>query len=403
MANKSLERIVVIGGAGAMGRITVTDLCKTAPQFEVVVADYDKAAAEALVRSLRSKRLSAAQVDARSVEATAKVLRGAFAVINAAQHDFNLTVMQAALRAKAHYVDLGGLYHFTKEQLRLHSKFREADLLAVLGVGAAPGITNILAAHAAAQLDDVREIHCCVAGSSELEGDGAGGIDISYSMQTVFEEASRPAALFTGGKVRFIEALSEEWDMSFPQPVGKQRLACTIHSEVLTLPQSYRKRGVQEVSFRIAFGQEVVDKLRTLRSFGLLGDQPVAIGKERISPRDFMVRMLQQRSKPKVKKAPKYEGGEYEILRAVVRGKKDNRPLEVIADCHVVGIPQWNMGVDADTGCPPSICVQMISTGQISARGVLPPERAIEPSAFFPHLNERGMRIKVASTSDQSV
>jgi saccharopine dehydrogenase-like NADP-dependent oxidoreductase len=56
-------------------------------------------------------------------------------------------------------------------------------------------------------------------------------------------------------------------------------------------------------------------------------------------------------------------------------------------------MPAWDVGVDIDTGAPPSIATQMLLAGTITARGVLPPERAIPPAPFFRELRRRGMRI----------
>ena len=59
--------------------------------------------------------------------------------------------MRACLEAGCHYIDLGGLYHVTGEQLALHDEFAAAGLLAVLGVGSSPGKTNLMAARAIAE------------------------------------------------------------------------------------------------------------------------------------------------------------------------------------------------------------------------------------------------------------
>jgi saccharopine dehydrogenase-like NADP-dependent oxidoreductase len=59
----------------------------------------------------------------------------------------------------------------------------------------------------------------------------------------------------------------------------------------------------------------------------------------------------------------------------------------------VQGMPAWDVGVDIDTGAPPSIAAQMLASGAITARGVLPPERAIPTARFFEELSRRGMRV----------
>ena len=66
--------------------------------------------------------------------------------------------MQACLEVGAHYTDLGGLYYYAIEQYELDEAFRRAGLSAAISMGAAPGITNMLAAAAVAELDTVESI-----------------------------------------------------------------------------------------------------------------------------------------------------------------------------------------------------------------------------------------------------
>src|ERR1041385_6643875 len=95
------KRFVVVGGAGAMGRITVKDLVETCfPDEEIVIADYDEEKARAIAAlhnggGLRAKgRVQTIQVDVKNHEATGRALKGAFVVINAAQYQLNLDVME---------------------------------------------------------------------------------------------------------------------------------------------------------------------------------------------------------------------------------------------------------------------------------------------------------------------
>jgi saccharopine dehydrogenase-like NADP-dependent oxidoreductase len=67
--------------------------------------------------------------------------------------------------------------------------------------------------------------------------------------------------------------------------------------------------------------------------------------------------------------------------------------VEDVLDCHVPGMPAWGVGVDIDTGAPPSIAAQMLLDGTITARGVLAPEAAITPEPFFRELSRRRMPI----------
>jgi saccharopine dehydrogenase-like NADP-dependent oxidoreductase len=383
--------IAVVGGAGAMGRIAVRDLVETAgAQVRIVIADYDERAAKQLARA-SGGRARAIEVDVTRVAATARALahEGTFAVINCCQHDFNLPVMEAALRARAHYCDLGGLFHVTRKQLALDARFRRADRLALLGIGAAPGVVNVLARAAADDMERVDEIHISVGGVDRTPGRQAGVLGASYSIQTILDEASLPAAIFTGGRFAFVEPMSDPQPVEFPPPVGLRHPARTLHSEVATLPLSYRAKGIREVSFRIAFPEPFAERLRFLRALGMTATAPIAAGKTKVAPRDLLTALYHRLPKPAAGGAP----DEYEVLRVVVRGARGGQEVQEVLDCHTPGIPAWGMGVDVDTGCPPSIAMQLLAAGAITARGVVPPERAIPAEPFFRELEKRGMTI----------
>lgn len=383
-------RYVVLGGAGAMGRITVRDLFETARDSEIVIADYNFKNAQSVARSYRSPRVEAAFVDVLNLQATSRLLRGAFAVINSVQYEFNLHVMKAALRAKAHYLDLGGLFHMTRKQLKLHSKFKKAGLSAILGIGAAPGITNVLARFGADQLARVQKIHIRLGSVDETKVLNPPPLSSSYSIQTILEEFSYPPAVFTKGKFKFVGSMSGEEEVIFPAPVGRQYPMYTIHSEVATLPLSYGHKGILEVSFKIAFDRDFTEKVRFLRDIGLASEEPLVVKGVQVVPRDLLVQLIRALPKP-VTKGPLRE---YEIIRVVVEGKKDGRAQTWIVDCHTRGMPKWGIGLDIDTGSPPSIAAQMLARGEITTRGAVPAEVAIEPKPFFAELKKRNMEVR---------
>ena len=382
-------RIVVVGGAGAMGRIAIRDLVETAPAgVEIVLADRDARVAREVARPFGG-RVRVIDADARNVRRTARALDGASVVINACHHTLNLDVMHAALAARCHYVDLGGLFHVTREQLRLHATFRRATLTAVCGMGSAPGIVNVMARSVADALDEVREIHVAVGTIDRAPRRVPSPIATSYSLDTVLDEASAPAAVFTDGRFRFVEALSGAEPVLFPEPVGRQYPAFTLHSEVATLPLSYKRRGVREVSFRIAFPGDLAERLRFLRSLGLLSRAPVRAGRASVAPRDLLMAL----AKKLPNGVPAGPPDEYEVLRVRVSGARGGTDVEEVLDCLVAGMPAWNIGVDVDTGAPPSIVAQMLLRGEIADRGVLPPERAVPAEPFFRELEKRGMKV----------
>jgi len=375
-----------------MGAITLKDLVETS-DFEVVVADYNREAAEAVAASYASARVTAAHADVRDREATAKLLSGSFAVINSVQYQLNLEVMEAALLAGCHYTDLGGLFHMTVKQLELHQRFLDKDLLALIGMGAAPGTTNLLARMAADEMDEVHEIHCQVAGIdlNAAPTDDDGGLASSYSIQTILEEASKPAAVYTGGKMTFVEPMSGEYPVDFGAPVGVQSPAFTIHSEVATLSTSYAPKGLKECTFAIAFHGDFTSKLRFLREIGVNSLEPVQVRGQTVVPQDLLLAVLNRQPKPAPDTRPP---NQVEVVRSLVRGVKGGKKVGVNMDLYVTGIPEWGMGSDVDTGCPPSVGIQMLARGEITGRGVLPPELCVPVEPYFQEMAKRKMVVR---------
>lgn len=388
-----MKRVVVLGGAGAMGRITVRDLLKTARrELEVVVADRAPALrALAGVRGLEG--VEAVRVDVTDPRSLRRALKGAFATIASLPYRMNLDAMQGALAAGAHHVDLGGLFHVTRRQLALSRAFERAKLMALLGMGSAPGILNVLAVRAADGLDQVREIHCMVGAVDRSRFDGeTPPLGFSYSPDTLLDEFELEAAVFRGGRLRLVPPLDprERLRVRFPPPIGTVRLDTTLHSEVATLPRSFASRGVREVTFRQGFEDGLADRLLLVARLGLIGTAPLPGAG--VAPRQVLLELLRQAPAPKLVGKP----DKHEVLRVVVRGRQDGRAREVTADCYAGPRAGWGIGPDIDTGAPPSIAVQLLASGEMPARpGVWAPEQVVPVAPFVRELERRGMRVRV--------
>ena len=391
-ARRAAARVVILGGAGAMGRITVRDLRRTAPHIDVVVADRDVAP----VRRLGVRAVTADVTDAASLR---RAVSGAAVVIASLPYRFNLAAMHAAVDAGAHYIDLGGLFHVTREQMRLSRAFRDTGCMAILGMGSAPGILNVLAVRAAHGLDRVREIHCMVGASDRTRFRNTSPLGFGYSPDTLLDEFAMQSAVFRDGRFRMVPPLdpNERIAVRFPAPVGRVELDSTLHSEVATLPLSFRGRGVRQATFRQSFDPEFRDRLAFLVRLGLVDTQPIALGASpRVVPRDVLRALLARLPTPqRIGKLDRYE-----ILRVLVRGTRRGRSVSVTADCHAGPRAGWGIGPDIDTGAPPSIAAQFLVGGEIALRpGVWAPEQVVPVSPFLRQLGMRGMRVVVRQRS----
>jgi saccharopine dehydrogenase-like NADP-dependent oxidoreductase len=258
----------------------------------------------------------------------------------------------------------------TLKQLPLDPEFRRIGKLAILGIGAAPGITNVLARMGANQIDTVREIHCRVASVDKTKYRNSPALPVSYSLQTILEEFSIEPAVFTKGKLQFVPPMSGFERMRFPTPVGVQQPMYTIHSEVATLPKSFP--SAKEVSFKIAFDPAFLDRVKFLRDFGFASQEPISVSGAKVKPIE-VVNKVAMAQKPAEQVGPVRH---HEIIRTIVKGTKGRRTLSFELDCHCKNIP------DVNTGAPPAIVAHVHA-----------PENIVPPKLFFPHLRKRGMRV----------
>lgn len=383
-------RVVILGGAGAMGRITARDLARTSRgAAQVVVADRDLSAA----RDPRDAGVETVSVDVSDPASLKRVLDGAYATIASLPYRFNLAAMRGALEAGAHYVDLGGLFHETRKQLALAAEFEARGRMAILGMGSAPGILNVMAVWCARDMTAVREVHCLVGASDRTRFKHAPPLGFGYSVDTLLDEYVLPSAVFRAGEFRMVPALDpgERVPVRFPVPVGKLHVDTTLHSEVATLPLHFADRGVREVTFRQGFDRAFMDKLQFLVQLGLADTAELAsLNGARIAPRKVLLALL-DRFPPA---QPIGKPARYEVLRTVVRGKRGRRAVTVTADCHAGPRAGHGIGPDIDTGAPPSIAVQLMISGEIPLKpGVWAPEQVVPVEPFVRELERRGMKV----------
>ncbi len=379
-----------------MGRIMVRDFQRTAGRkVQVVVADRDTSA-------VRGLRVETTLVDVADPASLRRALDGAYAVIASLPYRYNLEAMRGALDAGTHYIDLGGLFHVTRRQLELAPEFERRGIMAILGMGSAPGIVNVLAVLAARGLDTVREIHCLVGSVDRTRFRNTHPLWFGYSADTLLDEFTMPSAVYRAGRFTMVPPLDprERTTVRFPAPVGAIVVDTTLHSEVATLPLSFRDRGIREVTFRQGFDTEFRDKLSFLVQLGLAGTTalPSATSgqpNERpIVPRDVLLALVGSHQPP----VPIGKAVRYEVLRTVVEGRHRGRRVTVTADCHASGDAGWGLGPDIDTGAPPSIAAQLMLSGEIEIRpGVWAPEQVVPVEPFLRELARRGMRVNVRS------
>jgi saccharopine dehydrogenase-like NADP-dependent oxidoreductase len=397
-------KIILLGGAGIIGKVIARDLALTDDVAEIVVADLNEVGAQATVNKAApgDSRFKAAQIDVTDRAALVALLARADCVINSVQYYFNLDVMRACLEAGCHYLDLGGLFHTTRKQLELNEDFQAKGLTAILGLGSCPGIANVQPALAADRFDTIRSIKIYNGATT----DSRDSLAWPYSLATILDEMTERPVVFRNGEFIEMEPLSEEEAFDFRAPIGHRITHLTLHSEAATLPLSYADKGVQECFFKINFfgySEKAFRRLQQLTQLGLGDKRPVWVkgqlpGGERVEvqvrPRDVLSEVLLHSEATQRGENPGFKD-----IATVVEGTKNGRPLTIRVD--TTAWPHEAYGVSGGTlvvGVPPAVVARWLAAGEVRAKGVCPPETSVDPLRFFKALAERRIHTDVTVT-----
>jgi saccharopine dehydrogenase (NAD+, L-lysine-forming) len=363
-------RVAVLGAGGTIAPAIVRDLAESDEVSELVLLDLDAERAAAVAEAHGGSKAIATRVDATAERAEPGSLPGALAgceaLVNSASYRVNVDAMRACLEARCHYIDLGGLYWVTGDQLALSPDFEAAKLTAVLGVGSAPGKTNLMARVACDRLGgNADEIHVSAAGRDPAPPPG---FSIPYALRTLIDELTMSPVVIRDSEPREIEPLADGGTVDFGDPIGVGESIYTLHSEMRTFGSSF---GCREGSFRLSLSPPVLERLREL-----------------VDASEDEIEEAARTALPSSREA---------VGVHLVEATRGDRAARVRA----VTMPHqgWGLGGGiVSTAAPAAAAVRLMARGSISARGALPPESCIDPEEMFAELEGRGATFEVDVT-----
>ena len=383
--------IIVLGGAGAMGRIAVRTLSEYEDVDHITIADYNEERAHEVAAALNSSKIQVKQIDVNDADRMRKLLHGADVALNAVEYVFNLPVLKACIQERVHYADLGGLFHMTRKLMDMNAEVEAAGITAIVGMGGTPGITNVLARAAVDQLDRVENIKVQL-GCSDATPSKA-PLVAPYSIRTILDEFTKEPQVFQDGVWYPQQPLSGQEEMVFPLPVGRATAIFSLHSECATFPVSFRHKGIRHVSFKIAFPSDFMTKLKFLVDLGLGSSEPIGVQGAKVSPREVLAKLLEMSPVEDV------EPQDCDVLRVVVAGEADGQQVEITNTVVVLPYRRWGISAGAlDTGTPLAIAGRMLATGEITRRGCFGPEMCVPCASFFGELARYDMHVMETRT-----
>ncbi len=385
---------VLIIGAGGVGGVVAHKCALDAGTFsEVLLASRRISRCERIrdqIRELGRRDIGVAQVDADDVAATASLIRdfGPRLVINVALPFQDLTIMDACLEAGVHYLDTANyeppdVARFEYGwQWAYRDRFAEAKLMALLGCGFDPGVTNVFCAYAQKRLFD--EVHYVDIVDCNA-GDHGRAFATNFNPEINLREVTAKGRYWENGAWIETEPLSVSETFDFPG-VGPKKAFLLYHEELESLVKHLR--GLKRIRFWMTFGEEYLTHLRVLQNVGMISIAPVEFEGQRIVPLKFLKALLPDPSTL----GERYTGKT--SIGCIVEGVKDGKPRKVFiynvcdhAEC-------WDevraQAVSYTTGVPAVVGAKMMLDGTWGGHGVFNVEE-LDPEPFLEDLGRRGL------------
>jgi saccharopine dehydrogenase-like NADP-dependent oxidoreductase len=393
-------RVLVVGAGGVGGAVAAIAARRDFVEH-LVLADVDEERARRVVDAQGDRsRFTAVRADASDAVAVAALAaeHRVDALLNACDPRFNPPVFQAAFDARVTYLDMAmtlssphpeAPYELPgvllgDEQLAQHDRWVDAGLLALVGIGVEPGMSDVFARYAADHLfSRIDEIGVRDGADLVIEGHAFAP---TFSIWTTIEECLNPPLVWERARGFYVtEPFSEPEPFTFPAGIGTLEVVNVEHEEVVLIP---RWVDTDRVTFKYGLGDEFIDVLRTLHLLGLDSKEKVRVRDVEVSPRDVVAAAL-----------PDPAG-----LGHLMHGKTcagtwvkgtgtDGRPREVylfhIADNDDSMRDYGSQAVVWQTALNPVIALELLDQGTWRGTGVLGPE-AFDAVPFLDKLAEYG-------------
>ncbi len=390
---------VLIIGAGGVGGVVVAKCAKLGNVFsDICLASRSIEKCEA-IKQKTGNIIKTAKVDADNSKEVVELIRDfkPSLVINTALPYQDLSIMDACLETGVNYLDTAN-YEPPNEakfcykwQWDYNQRFKDKGIMALLGSGFDPGVTNVFCAYAQKHLfDEIESIDILDCNA----GDHGHPFATNFNLEINIREITQRGKYFENGKWIEVDPMSVHTSFDYPQ-IGKKESYLLYHEELESLAKNIK--GVKRMRFWMTFSESYLTHLRVLQNVGMTSIEPIEYEGKKIVPLKFLKAVLPE---------PSTLGENYKgktNIGCVIHGTKDgNKKTYHIynvcdhAHCYSeVGA----QAVSYTTGVPAMIGAMLLLTEKWKSKGVYNIEE-FDPDPFMESLNVYGLPWKVEELPD---
>ncbi|MCJ0564568.1 saccharopine dehydrogenase family protein [Enterococcus cecorum] len=383
----------LIIGAGGVASVAVHKCVQNSEVFEeICIASRTKSKCDALKEKLDGQgcKISTAKVDANNVEELIALIEdfNPDIVINLALPYQDLTIMDACLATKTHYLDTANYepedtakFEY-KWQWEYREKFEKAGITAILGSGFDPGVTGVFSAYAQKHyFDEIHQIDILDCNA----GDHGYPFATNFNPEINIREVSAKGSYWEDGHWVETEPMEIKKIYDFPQ-VGPRDMYLLHHEEIESLALNIK--GIQRIRFFMTFGQSYLTHLKCLENVGMTSIEPIMFEGKEIIPLQFLKAVLPDPASL----GPRTKGKTN--IGCIYQGIKDGKPVNYyvynVCDHEECYKEVGSQAVSYTTGVPAMIGAMLVVNGTWNKPGVHNVEE-LDPDAFMDALNQWGL------------
>lgn len=393
---------VLIIGAGAAGSVVAKKCAMNRDVFKKIHLASRRLESCKKVQKDAVSKIDISQVDADDVEATVKLIEKVQPdlVINMALPYQDLPIMDACLKAGVHYMDTANYEprdeaKFTyKWQWPYNKPYKQAGLMAMLGCGFDPGVTNVFCAYAQEKLYD--EIHTIDIIDCNA-GDHGKAFATNFNPEINLREVTQRGKYWKDGKWIEIDPLSISTMVDYPE-VGPVKSYLIYHEEEESLVKNIK--GLQQIRFWMTFSDNYIKHLDVLSNVGMTRIDPVKYKGVDVIPMEFLKHLLPAPSSLAEGYTGKTSIGV--VFTGIKDGKKRKYIIWNVCDHAETFKEVGAQAVSYTTGVPPVVGAMMMFKGIWKGKGVYNVEQ-MPPEPFLEELAKQGLpwHVKEIKKKDQ--
>lgn len=386
---------VLIIGCGGVASVAIHKCCQNSEVFEeICIASRTKSKCDALKEILDKQygtsKITTAQVDADDTKQVVALIEHTRpdVVLNLALPYQDLSIMEACLATKTHYVDTANYeppetakFEYSW-QWAYRERFEKAGITAVLGSGFDPGVTGVFSAYALKHhFDEIHTIDILDANA----GDHGYPFATNFNPEINIREVTAKGSYWENGKWVETEPMEIKRVYNFPE-IGEKDMYLLHHEELESLAENIK--GIKRIRFFMTFGQSYLTHLKCLENVGMTSIEPIEFEGKQIIPLQFLKAVLPDPASLGPRTKGKTNIGC--IFRGVKDGKEKDYYLYNVCDHQECYREVGSQAISYTTGVPAMIGAMLVMNGTWQKPGVYNVEE-FDPDPFMDALNKWGL------------